>query len=1399
MGQFKKGKEVKLNYYKNANNKYEFLFKDSFKEMVEEFKKSNPELFYKNPKGEQTKIPYDWTIYYLRKKALSRKILKEELAWILLNFNQKRGYYQLRGEEEDTAKEKNKEFVVLRVKEIKDSGESIKKGGDKLYDVIFKNGWQYDRQIVKTENWVGKTKEFIVTSTMKKDGEIKRTFKEVNSEEDWPAIKAKTEKDIKATGQTVGEYIFDSLLKDPKQKIRGKLIATIERKFYKKELKKILREQIKHHKELQDNNLFKKSIEELYPKNETHRNNIINKDFEYLFVDDIIYYQRPLKSKKSTIANCSYETREYEQNGETIVKPLKGIPKSNPLFQEFRLLQWLKNLRIYQKEKEEEGKTKINVDVTDELIPGFEEKNKFLDFLKTKAEVEQKNILKYFKKDDSNYRWNYQEDNKFPCYETRAEFVKRLKKVEGLENPLDFLTRITKTGKSENAPKLSIETQLWHIIYSVKDKNEYKKALKTFAEKYNIDNNGFVSAFEKFTPFKNEYGSYSEKAIKKLLPLMRFGKDWNEEEIIDEAKKRVSIIKQKLEKINYNKELFENDKDELLKKIIDDKTPKQLLKSFIDFKNQNHLENLNAYQACYAVYKRHSEISEVTRWKTSKDIDKYLHEFKQHSLRNPIVEQIVTETLRVVRDIWNKYGKGKEGFLDEIHIELGREMKNSSEKRKRISIMNLENERTNSRIKALLEELMSDGAKPYSPNHQEILKIYEEGVYQNSEADYNKVSEDEIIKIRKQKLPTRSDIQKYKLWLEQGYSSPYTGEIIPLTDLFSIKYQIEHIIPQSRYFDDSLNNKVICESIINPYPYKDKQTGYEFIKNQGGNIISELSNGSRTVKLFTLKQYELHCKKYFQKNTTKLNYLLSEDIPEDFIHRQLNDTRYISKFVKGLLSNIVRNENEQEATSKNLISVTGSITSKLKQDWGLNEKWNELIQSRFEKMNELTNSKDFGDWDFQKDENGNNIGKRFFRLQTPDESLGKLNKKRIDHRHHSLDALVIACTNRRHIQYLNSLNNKIIKRDLQTGLLKKNEKGHFTQHFIEPWNNFIVEAKDNLEKTIISFKQNTRVINKTNNKTWQWVEENNQLKKRLVKQEKGDNWAIRKPLHKQTISGKLDWKAPSGKVVTANRDFLSKIKGPKDLEKVTDSSIKKILKKHLKNYLDEYGKEIYELAFNSEGIEELNKNIVELNNNKFHQPIYRVRFFEIGKKFNVGETGNKESKFVEAEKGTNLFFAIYYNEQKQKREFETIPLNEIIEHQKWRATLPKEERDNTPIIPVIKNKKFLFALSPNDLVYVPTEEEKEYPHYVKFDRLTKEQIRRIFVVNDFSDYTIYFTQNTFAKAITAREADLNYDISKKKLTGSFDNKTASFEGKQIKEVCWKLEVNRLGIITKYIF
>ncbi len=1348
LGQFKKGREVKLSHCKNESNKYEFIFMDSFYEMVNDFKNKN----------QTTRLPLDWTIYYLRKKALTQKISKEELSWVLLNFNQKRGYYQLRGEEEGLEKGKTKEFVSLRVKSLVDSGNKVK--GNELYDIIFENGWVYDRQTTKPSSWENKTKEFIVTTSTTKKGEIKRSFKTVDSEKDWIAIKKKTEQDIAVSGKTVGVYIYDTLLGNPTQKIQGKLIKTIDRKYYKKELYAILKEQIKHHPELQNKGLYRACIEELYPRNEAHQQNIKDKGFMYLFIDDIIFYQRPLKSKKSTISNCRYETRVYKKSIKlnstiketTIHKPLKGISKSHPLFQEFRLWQFIANLKIYKKEKKD-------IDVTAHYFNTDKDWVDLFYVLSEKKEIEQKSIIQYLiskklidKKNKDSFRWNFVEDKKYPCMPTKSQFLTRLKKISGLDDVYRFLTP-------------EIEAHLWHIIYSVKDREEYEQALITFAKKYDIDRKSFVEHFIKFPPFKNEYGAYSEKAIKKLLPLMKIGRDWDESKIPDEIKERVKLIIDRLKTIDFKEEKLEN--------IIDDDIPKQVLKSFLEFKDKNPLQGLSTYQACYVVYNRYSESGVITQWKTSNDITTFLKGFKQHDLRNPIVEQVVTETLRVVKDIWDYYGNGNASFFDGIHIELGREMKNDKKKRERISKQNIENENTNQRIRILLQELKDNGVKdvkPYSPSQQEILKLYEEGVSQNPEVKYNQLSEQEVFKIRRNASPTKNEINRYKLWLEQGYISPYTGKIIPLNKLFTTDYQIEHIIPQSRYFDNSMSNKIICESDVNQD--KGNMTAYEYIKKKGGCIINSDS-------IFTLEQYESHCEKYFRDNRTKLKKLLSEDIPEGFIDRQLNDSRYISKFIKGLLSNIVREEGEKEATSKRLISTSGAITSKLKQDWGLFDKWNALVASRFIRMNEITNSQDYGYWDTKINA---------FRIQVPKEIAKGFNRKRIDHRHHALDALVVACTQRKHIQYLNSLANEKRKHELQKGLLLKNRQGDYTKHFVMPWLGFPREAKDKLEQTIISFKQNLRVINKTNNKTWQWIKKEGKYKKQIIKQTKGDNWTIRKPLHKESVYAEVKHiKTAKNKIATSIRTHVSKITTRKRLESITDKNIQKILENHLKNFTDGKGNERFDLAFSMEGIEALNKNIIQLNNGQFHHPIYKIRLYEIGSRFQISEDkfSPKSKKFVEAAKGTNLFYAIYWDKEKQKRMYDSIPLNAVIAHQKQVAYLAKKERTSVPV----NHSKgtFLFSLSPNDLVYVPTDEELNNTNKVNSNLLTKEQTNRVYKMVSCSGNRSFFVPNTISKVIHNK---VEYS--------SMNKIEKDVEGNSIKERCWKLKVDRLGNIIDVI-
>jgi CRISPR-associated endonuclease Csn1 len=1376
-GKFKEETEPKLVYDKN-----EFIFKKSFEEMLSDFQKYQPQLL-ENDK----KVPYDWTIYYLRNKALTQKIEKEELAWILLNFNQKRGYYQLRGE--DFEEEKDKTFVRLKVEKIVDSGDNVK--GKILYDVYFDNGWKYDKQIVKTEDWVERVKEFIVTESFLKNGDIKRTFKAVDSEKDWIAIKTKTEQEIDNSDKTVGTYIYNTLLQNPKQKINGKLVRTIERKFYKEELKQILETQHSFHPELKNDDLYSDCVRELYRNNEAHQLTLGKKDFVHLFMEDLIFYQRPLRSQKSSISNCTLEFREYkkykldekgnkvkDENGKFLYEKdengedkkfkefLKAIPKSNPYYQEFRIWQWIFNLNIYLRDDD--------FNVTKEFLKTAEDFENLFEFLNNRKEIEQKPLIKFLlEQKDVNkklinfeaekYRWNYVEDKKYPCNETKTMISSRLDKVENISD--DFLTR-------------EIEQKIWHIIYSVNDKIEYEKALKSFANKNDLDEVSFIEAFKKFPPFKSEYGSFSEKAIKKLLPLMRLGKYWNYEEINDYSKDRIQKI--------ITGEFDENIKDKVREKAI-------------NLTTESHFQGLQLWLAQYIVYGRHSEASIIGKWNSAHDLEEFLKEFKQHSLRNPIVEQVITETLRVVKDIWMKYGNGAKDFFDEIHIELGREMKNTADDRKRITNTVTENENTNLRIKALLAEMMNDNAvenvRPYSPMQQEILKIYEDGILKSDiEID------DDILKISKTAQPSSSDLKRYKLWLEQKYKSPYTGQIIPLNKLFTPEYEIEHIIPQSRYFDDSFSNKVICEAAVNKL--KDNYIGLGFIKQFHGYKLSD------KIKIFEVEEYEDFVKKHYANNRGKRNKLLLEEIPEKMIERQLNDTRHISKYISGVLSNIVRIDEEQskkiieeaevlakketdvekadkirkrgnsEATddgvnSKNIVPGNGKITTQLKQDWGLNDVWNDLILPRFERMNQLTNSTDFTAW---------NENHQKFLPTVPIEFSKGFSKKRIDHRHHALDALVIACATKDHV---NLLNNQSAKSDTKRYDLKKKlmkfEKAVYNhpqtgerierdvpKQFLKPWDNFTVEAKNNLETIIVSFKQNLRVINKATNHYEKWVEKDGLKTKERVKQ-KGINWAIRKPMHKETVSGKVDLpriKVPKGKILTATRKSLEISFDLKTINSITDTGIQKILK----NYLEFKGSP--EFAFSPEGIEDLNNNIEKYNDGKAHQPINKVRIFELGSKFQVGQSGNKQDKYVEAAKGTNLFFAVY-EDKNGKRSFESIPLNIVIERQKQGLSVVDLKGIND------------FYLCPNDLVYIPSEDELDNVNNIDFNNFSKEQNERIYKVVSFSNGQIFFVRQDIATSV----------VNKAEFS-TLNKMERAIDGSMIKDNCVKLKIDRLGNISK---
>ncbi|WP_206513723.1 type II CRISPR RNA-guided endonuclease Cas9 [Pseudoflavitalea rhizosphaerae] len=307
-GKFFPGTEPKLSSIPGATGEAAFYFMDSFHEMVRDFATHQPQIV-----AGGKSIPANWTIYFLRKKALTQKISKEELAWILLHFNQKRGYNQLREEEEDATPKKQVEYKSLLVTKVV---EEEKKKDETWYAIHLENGFIYKRKSKSPINWEGSYRDFIVTTDLNEDGSVKndKYGKESRSiraplADDWTLLKKKTEADLEKSKKTPGEYIYDALLQNPSQKIKGRLINVIERKYYKEEIQLILQRQATFHPEFANEALFKQCLEELYPHNINHRNHLQPKGIAYLLIEDILFYQRPLKSKKSLISNCRFEFR----------------------------------------------------------------------------------------------------------------------------------------------------------------------------------------------------------------------------------------------------------------------------------------------------------------------------------------------------------------------------------------------------------------------------------------------------------------------------------------------------------------------------------------------------------------------------------------------------------------------------------------------------------------------------------------------------------------------------------------------------------------------------------------------------------------------------------------------------------------------------------------------------------------------------------------------------------------------------------------------------------------------------------------------------------------------------------------------------------------------------------
>lgn len=688
----------------------------------------------------------------------------------------------------------------------------------------------------------------------------------------------------------------------------------------------------------------------------------LTNELKHTIRDIIIFYQRRLKSQKSLISICEFERQDHTviRNGKEkkIVIGRRVIPRSSPLFQEFKIWQTINNIEVSITDAKPRKRKKSTAEVSlfDDInevdmleIEGRrylkqEEKELLAEELSIRESMTRSEILKLLFKKTSGLDLNYKvvDGNKTNSLMYKA--FSDIMELSGHE-PVDF-KQSAKDIKTQVAevfsalgwnvdilkfnPLLPLDEQaqyrLWHLLYSFEGDNTITgdgKLVEKIAQLCGMEKE--YAKIISTKSFLNDYGSLSAKAIQKIMPYLKEGNQYD--------------------------------------------------------------------VACgYAGY-RHSAASLTKEEIEHKVLKDHLELLPKNSLRNPVVEKILNQMVNVVNEIINTYGRP-----DEIRVELARELKKNQKERDALSksIANATKEHESTRV--LLQK--------------------EFGI----------------------QFPTRNDIIRYQLYEElkpNGYKTLYSNTYIPKEKLFSKEFDIEHIIPKARLFDDSFSNKTIEARSANIE--KSNKTAYDFVLEKYGEA--------------GLERYLKTCEDLFADKKTKLKKLKMQesDIPDGFIERDLRNTQYIAKRALSMLGEICRR----------VVATTGSITDQLRNDWQLVDTMKELNWEKYRAL---------GLVEFHQDRDGRQIGRI------------KDWTKRNDHRHHAMDALTVAFTKDVFIQYFNNKN--------ASSKPTTNEYAIKNKYFEDgkaiapiPLQRFRMEAKQHLENILVSIKAKNKVVTQNVNKS----------------------------------------------------------------------------------------------------------------------------------------------------------------------------------------------------------------------------------------------------------------------------------------------------------------------------
>ncbi|MFD0988529.1 type II CRISPR RNA-guided endonuclease Cas9 [Mariniflexile jejuense] len=879
----------------------------------------------------------------------------------------------------------------------------------------------------------------------------------------------KTQESIK--DKTLGSYLFEIYPKenqpfqDGLERIRNRYTT---RQMYVDEFELIWNKQSQFHAELTEElkTLFGGRKLDGYKEN------------------GILFHQRPLRSQKHLVGNCSFEPTKTK------------CPISAISFEQFRVWQWVNTV--------EYNGNKISQ----------EEKEKIADFLYANEKPDFKRLRKVIGKESAEYKFNYKDDDKIVGTHT----------ISNLSNKKYFGKKWFEFSEKE-------QEDIWHVLYFFDSKSNLKE--------YAIKNWNFTEeqadSISKFN-VKDGYSNLSRKAISNILPFLKLGFTYDVAVVLGGIKNTFGSDWEKLsdEKRNF---LIDN-----IEGIVRSKTKGGFVDVIKDILRNDYNISDNQLRKLY----HHSATIEATelleKLPVGKDADKEIQ-----SIKNPIVITALFELRKLVNELIEDYGK-----IDEIKVEMARDLKVSKSERYKTRRKQQRLEKENDRIKL------------------EVLK-------------YTNLSHDNIL--------------KFKLWEECKQTCPYTGLSIPINELFTNKWQIEHIHPWSKSLNDSFSNKTLCLGTENIK--KGNKTPFEFY---GGDEANWSAIKERALKLFSFtKEYPDSYKK-FQR-------FVKQKFDDDFSSRQLNDTRYISKEAKNYLSKVC----------KNVMVSPGQATSSLRQKWGLNHILN--------------------------DENA---------------------KSREDHRHHAIDALVMACTKLSYVQELSRWN--------------RYRKTHEMKNFPLPWETFHYDAEKAVERILISHKKVSNDIT-VRTKT---VEKNGKKHTNL-------GVAARGQLHKETVYGKRTFNSEEAFHV---RKPIESLQTVKQIDKVVDETIRLLILKRIQVLGGFQKDKIPNNTFfvvDENGVKQ--PQIFLPNKNGEPVPVLKVRMKE-----NIGGAEKLKSNVNQWVNPRNNHHVLIYKDEKGNLNEEVVTFWTVVERKRTGQTVYQLPIDGKEIITTLHiNDMFLLGINEDEI------------------------------------------------------------------------------------------------------